>query len=249
MAKLGVNVDHVATLREARKTEYPDPFVAAQIAVKLGVSCVTVHLREDRRHIQDDDVARIRQIPSCRLNLELAPEDEVILIALKIRPEQVTLVPEKREELTTEGGLDVAARPAFFAELAKRFREKGITVSLFVDPDLRQIEASAKTGADAVEINTAEYSETKTDKGALAALARVEQAAKKAESLGLSVHAGHGLNYKNVGPIAAIGILEELNIGHSIVSQAVYDGFENAVSSMMRLIEDAGENLTTDEHG
>ncbi len=241
MAKLGVNVDHVATLREARKTDYPDPFVAARTAVGLGVSCITVHLREDRRHIREQDVTRIRGIPSCRLNMELAADEDVVAFALKTRPEQVTIVPERREELTTEGGLDVAANPRLFSELAKRFQEKGIVVSFFIDPEARQIEAAAATGAEAVEINTAEYSETKTEGDSLAALARVERAAKKAKSLGLVVHAGHGLNYKNVGPVAAIEILEELNIGHSIVSQSVYDGFEAAVRAMMRLIESAGK--------
>ncbi len=241
MAKLGVNVDHVATLREARKTDYPDPFVAARTAVGLGVSCITVHLREDRRHIREQDVTKIRGIPSCRLNMELAADEDVVAFALNTRPEQVTIVPERREELTTEGGLDVAANPRLFAELAKRFQEKGITVSLFIDPEERQMAAAATTGAEAVEINTAEYSETKSERDSLAALARVEKAAKKAKSLGLVVHAGHGLNYENVGPIAAIGTLEELNIGHSIVSRSVYDGFEAAVRSMMRLIESAGK--------
>lgn len=241
MAKLGVNVDHVATLRQARKTEYPDPFEAAVIAVQLGVSCVTVHLREDRRHIQDDDVSRIRSIPSCRLNLEMATDEEIVLVALRLMPDQITIVPEKRQELTTEGGLDVAARPDLFARLTKRFREKKITVSLFVDPYPEQIEASAKIGADAVEINTAEYSEARTEKERAESLGKVERAVKEALGLGLSVHAGHGLNYLNVAPIAAIKGLEELNIGHSIVSRAVIEGWRPAVSEMMRLIKSAGD--------
>ncbi|MBI3793292.1 MAG: pyridoxine 5'-phosphate synthase [Nitrospinae bacterium] len=241
MARLGVNVDHVATLRQARGTDYPDPVRAAEISVKLGVSCVTVHLREDRRHIQDVDVRRIRAIRGCRLNLEMAPAEEMIQIAFKTRPDQVTLVPERREELTTEGGLDVSAKPEFFKILNKRFRGKGIPVSLFVDPETAQIEASAQTGAEAVELNTAEYSEAKTKKDSAVALAKVKKAARLAKSLGLAVHAGHGLNYDNVGPVAAIKILEELNIGHSVVSRAVFDGFAPSVREMMRLIKSAGK--------
>ncbi len=239
MAKLGVNVDHVATLRQARGTEYPDPVLAAKIARDVGASCITVHLREDRRHINEDDVRRIRAIPGCRLNMEMAATDEIIAIAMQIRPDQITLVPEKRGELTTEGGLDVVARHVFYKELTKRFNDVGITVSLFIDPIATQIEASADTSALAVEINTAAYSEARTEKDSIRAMRELENAVAVARALGLIVHAGHGLNYQNVSSVAAIDGIEELNIGHSIVSHALYTGFPNAVATMMELMEKA----------
>jgi len=236
MAKLGVNVDHIATLREARKIDYPDPLTAAKIALAEGASCITVHLREDRRHIQDDDVKRIRELEHCRLNLEMAATDEIIEFALKLKPEQVTIVPERREELTTEGGLDVVSRLVFFKEIAKRFSDNDIMLSFFIDPDDAQIDASADTRAVAVEINTARYSEAKTDKEMTKSLRDVQNAVSYAHSLGLTVHAGHGLNYKNVMPIANIPHIDELNIGHSIVSQAIFTGFGQAVSLMSNII-------------
>ncbi len=239
MAKLGVNVDHIATLRQARLTDYPDPVIAAQIALKLGVSCITVHLREDRRHIREDDVRRVRELANCRLNLEMAAEEEIIKIALDIKPDQVTLVPEKREELTTEGGLNVAGRVEFFSALVKRFENEGVPVSLFIDPDPAQIKASAESGAEAIEINTGQYSESKTEQEAAERLEEVKKAVALATGLGLTVHAGHGLTEQNVAPIAAIPNVDELNIGHSIVSEAVIVGFAQAVSTMMQLIASA----------
>lgn len=241
MAKLGVNVDHVATLRQARRAAYPDPAAAAKMAIEEGVSCITVHLREDRRHIQDADLFAIRKLSGCRLNLEMAASDEIIAIALNVRPEQVTIVPERRQELTTEGGLDVAARPEFYRDLTKTFSAAGVALSFFIDPDQRQIDACAATQALAVEINTAAYSEAVSDKDTAKTLRDVHRAAYAARNLGLAVHAGHGLNYRNVTSIAAIEGLEELNIGHSIVSQAVYVGFPSAVASMKRLIEAASQ--------
>ncbi|MBI5638229.1 MAG: pyridoxine 5'-phosphate synthase [Nitrospinae bacterium] len=239
MAKLGVNVDHVATLRQARRAAYPDPALAAKLALEEGVSCITVHLREDRRHIQDADLLAIRKLPGCRLNLEMSATDEIIAIALKVRPEQVTIVPERREELTTEGGLDVAARPEFYRDLTKTFSAAGIGLSFFIDPGQKQIDACAATHAVAVEINTAAYSGAVSDKDIVKTLRDVQRSAHAARQLGLIVHAGHGLNYKNVTSIAAIDGLDELNIGHSIVAQSVYVGFPAAVASMKKLIEAA----------
>lgn len=239
MAKLGVNVDHVATLRQARRAAIPDPAVAAKLALDEGASCITVHLREDRRHIQDADLFAIRGIPGCRLNLEMSATDEIIAIALQVRPDQVTIVPERRQELTTEGGLDAAARPEFYRELTKTFSAAGIDLSFFIDPSQRQIDACAATHAMAVEINTAAYSEAVSDKDSAKTLREVQRSVHVARSLGLVVHAGHGLNYLNVTPIAGIDGLDELNIGHSIVSQSIYVGFAAAVASMKRLIEAA----------
>lgn len=241
MAKLGVNVDHVATLRQARRAAYPDPVAAAKLALEEGVSCITVHLREDRRHIQDTDLFAIRKLPGCRLNLEMSATDEIIAIALKVRPEQVTIVPERRQELTTEGGLDVAARREFYRDLTKTFSAAGIGLSFFIDPGQRQIDACAATQALAVEINTAAYSEAVSDKDIAKTLRDVQRSVYAARNLGLVAHAGHGLNYRNVTPVAAIEGLDELNIGHSIVAQAVYVGFPSAVASMKRLIEAAAQ--------
>ena len=239
MAKLGVNVDHVATLRQARRAAIPDPAMAAKLALDEGASCITVHLREDRRHIQDADLIAIRQIPGCRLNLEMAAVDGIIAIALQVRPNQVTIVPERREELTTEGGLDVAARTEFYRGLTKTFSAAGIDLSFFIDPVQRQIDACAETHAMAVEINTAAYSEAVSDKDSAKTLREVQRSVHVARNVGLVVHAGHGLNYLNVTPIAMIDGLDELNIGHSIVAQSIYAGFPAAVSSMIRLIEAA----------
>jgi len=237
MAKLGVNVDHVATLRQARLTDYPDPVMAARQALEEKVSCITVHLREDRRHINENDVRRIRALDGCRLNLEMAAVDEIIEIALDVKPDQVTLVPERREELTTEGGLDVAAKPAFYDELSRRFAEKDIPVSLFIDPETSQIEASASTSINAVEINSAAYSEAKSGWESEKRLRLLHEAVKTATGQGLVVHAGHGLHYDNVLPVAQIPDIDELNIGHSIVSRAVFMGFARAVRLMKYLVE------------
>lgn len=230
-------MDHVATLRQARGTSFPDPVAAARMALDESVSCITVHLREDRRHIQEDDVRRIRQIEGCRLNLEMAAADEIIKIALDIGPDQITLVPERREELTTEGGLDIASNLEFYDDLSQRFIDSGIVVSYFIDPDIEQIEASAKTPATAIEINTGQYSEATSDDEMTKELERVKIAVKKGLDCKLTVHAGHGLNYHNTLPIAEIGGIDELNIGHSIVSRSLFIGFKNAVSDMMEILK------------
>lgn len=230
-------MDHVATLRQARGTSFPDPVAAARLALEENVSCITVHLREDRRHIQENDVRRIRAIEGCRLNLEMAAAEEVIKIALEIVPDQITLVPERREELTTEGGLDIASNEKFYDDLSRRFIDNGIVVSYFIDPDVSQIEASAKTVATAIEINTGRYSEAKDEADAMTQLTRVKEAVRYGQERGLTVHAGHGLNYHNTLPIAEIAGIEELNIGHSIVSRAVFTGFSQAVKLMNEILE------------
>ncbi|MEE8483723.1 MAG: pyridoxine 5'-phosphate synthase [Nitrospinota bacterium] len=247
MAKLAVNVDHVATLRQARGVDFPNPVTAAKIALGEGVAGITVHLREDRRHIQDEDVRRLRALENCKLNLEMAASDEIIEIALDIGPDQITLVPEKREELTTEGGLDVVSRVDFFKELSKKFAGRGITVSLFIDPDPPQIEAASQTMAEAVEINTGRFCESKTEKDKMKALRQIKEAVGLAKGYGLTVHAGHGLTTQNVSEIASIAGIDELNIGHSIVSQSVFLGFGRAVSLMKQLIERAARHARRHE--
>ncbi len=236
MTRLFVNVDHVATIREARKTVEPDPLIAAHLAEKAGADGITIHLREDRRHIQDHDVERIHAAIKTKLNLEMAPVEEMVQIALKTRPYQVSLVPEKRQEITTEGGLDVCSQLVNLTQMKDRMKACGILFSLFVDPDSRQIEAAAKAGADSIEINTGAYSEA-TDKGqADEALNKIRKAASQATGLGMRVFAGHGLTHDNVRPIVAIAEIEELNIGHHIVSRAVFCGMENAVTEMIEVI-------------
>jgi len=236
MAKLCVNVDHVATVRQARLSFMPDPLEAALIAEKAGACGITIHLREDRRHIQDTDVSCIKRGIATKLNLEMAAADEIIAIALKTRPWQVTFVPERRRELTTEGGLDVARGLSKLKKVTAEFRRKNIEVSMFIDPEPKQVEASVAAGASAVELNTAAYSEAKT-KGQLSLeLKKLDRAAKLTQKLGITTHAGHGLNIWNVGPIAAIPNIDELNIGHSIVARAVLIGFESAVREMLEAI-------------
>lgn len=230
-------MDHVATLRQARGTSFPDPVAAARLALEENVSCITVHLREDRRHIQEDDVRRIRAIEGCRLNLEMAAAEDVIKIALAIVPDQITLVPERREELTTEGGLGLSGDVEFYDRLARRFIDKGVTVSYFIDPDREQIEAAAATLATAIEINTGRYSEAAGEADAMEQLTRVKEAVLFGRERGLTIHAGHGLNYHNTLPIAEIAGIEELNIGHSIVSRAVFTGFSQAVKLMNEILE------------
>jgi pyridoxine 5-phosphate synthase len=229
-ARLGVNIDHVATLRQARRARQPDPVQAAVLAELAGAHGITVHLRSDRRHIQDRDVEVLRRTVTTRLNVEMAATPEMIGIALAIRPEQVTLVPERPAELTTEGGLDVAAHRAHLADAVKKLREGAIEVSLFVDPQPAQVEAAAEIGADAIEINTAAYADAPTASRRQAALSAVSKAADSARTL---VHAGHGLDYRNVGAIAAIGRIAELNIGHAIVARATLVGMERAVREML----------------
>ena len=235
---LGINIDHIATLRQARGTDYPDPVAAALIAERAGADSITVHLREDRRHIQDRDVEALRRALRTRLNLEMAVTEEMLGIAARIRPSDCCLVPEKREELTTEGGLDVAAQPERIAAACAQLRAAGIRVSLFIDPDARQVEAAVAAGAPAIEIHTGAYSDADDDNHA-AEFDRIASAAAHATRLGLLVHAGHGLHYGNVQPIAEIPEISELNIGHSIVSRAVFDGIGAAVQEMKRLMLDA----------
>lgn len=237
MTRLFVNVDHVATLREARKTVEPDPLIAAQIAEDAGADGITVHLREDRRHIQDHDVERIRSAIKTRLNLEMAPVEEMVQIALQTRPYQVSLVPEKRQEITTEGGLDVCSQVDALIQIKERLAFGGILFSLFVDPDPRQIEAAGRVGADSIEINTGSYSELKNEQDVEGALVKIRESANHAVQLGLRVFAGHGLTNDNVQAIAAIPEIEELNIGHHIVARSVFCGMEKAVKEMIHSIK------------
>jgi pyridoxine 5-phosphate synthase len=232
---LGVNVDHVATLRQTRHTRYPDPVTAALIAEQSGADSITVHLREDRRHIQARDVELLLRAVQTRVNLEMAVTDSMIELAVKHRPADCCLVPERREELTTEGGLDVAVQKQRVAGACKELAKHGVRVSLFIDPDAVQIEASAEIGAPVVELHTGAYAEAS---GAAVGreLARIEAGVARARSLGLVVHAGHGLNYHNVAPIAAMRSIVELNIGHAIVAQALFDGFAGAVAKMKALM-------------
>ncbi len=237
--RLGLNIDHVATLREARKAVYPDPVEAAVLAELSGVDSITVHLREDRRHIQDRDVILLRQTVKTKLNLEMALNPDIIEAALKIIPDDVCIVPEKREEITTEGGLDVIKNRKNLLGTIPRLHEKGIVVSLFIDPDKAQIEASRETGADYIEIHTGKYAEAKGIKAVNHELSQVIESARYAFSLGLRVNAGHGLSYANVYPIALIEEIETLNIGHSIISRAVLTGLEKAVLDMLSILEKA----------
>jgi pyridoxine 5-phosphate synthase len=236
MAKLGVNIDHVATVRQARGGGEPDPVAAAAIAELAGADGITIHLREDRRHIQDRDLRLLRQTVRTRLNLEMAATDEMIGIALSVKPEMCTLVPEKRQELTTEGGLDVRYNLELIKGAVQRLQDGGRTVSLFVDPDPDQIKAASKVGADFIEIHTGTFAEAKDWKSEEQELIKIENAVKLARKLNLGVNAGHGLNYANIKRIAAIGGIEEYNIGHSIISRAVLVGLERAVRDMVELV-------------
>lgn len=236
MAKLGVNVDHVATVRQARGVAEPDPVTAAALAELAGADSITVHLREDRRHIQDRDVEILRRTVKTRLNLEMAATDEMVGIALKILPDCVTLVPEKREELTTEGGLNVFLNRTLIKRQADLLRQGGVIVSLFVDPDLEQIKAAHRVGADYIEIHTGAYCEARNNEERRAELAKIETAIRAGHKLGLGVNAGHGLNYQNVGAVVALGGIEEFNIGHSIVGRAVLVGMKQAVQDMLTIL-------------
>ena len=237
MTRLFVNVDHVATIREARKTQEPDPLKAALMAEKMGADGITVHLREDRRHIQDKDVRIIHNNIGTKLNLEMAAVDEMVAISLELKPYQVSLVPEKRQEITTEGGLDVCSQVPELIEIRKRIKNEGILFSLFVDPDINQLEACKEVKADSIEINTGNYSELVAPKDVETELLRIQKASKYASDMGLRVFAGHGLNYDNVKAIVAIPEIEELNIGHFLVAQSVYVGMENAVKRMIQIIK------------
>ena len=235
---LGVNIDHIATLRNARGTAYPDPVQAAFIAEQAGADGITVHLREDRRHITDRDVKILRQTLDTRMNLEMAVTDEMVEIACRYRPHDCCLVPERREELTTEGGLDVAAQLPRVREVCAQLAEAGIRVSLFVDPEPHQLDAAKAAGAPVVELHTGRYAEAEGE-AAAAELERLRAAAAHAHGLGLVVNAGHGLHYHNVQPIAAIPELAELNIGHAIIARAVFAGLPEAVREMKRLMVEA----------
>lgn len=235
MPNLGVNIDHVATIRQARKTNEPDPVWAAAMAELGGADCITLHLREDRRHIQDRDLEVMRETVKVKLNLELAAEADVVSIACRVKPDQATLVPERREEVTTEGGLDVVTHEASIAGAIKKLRDAGISISLFLDPDPNQIEMAVKLGADAVELHTGQYALT-SGKTQQKELTRLILAGEQIHAAGMELLAGHGLTYTNVQPIAQIPEMAELNIGHSIVSRAVFVGFRDAVAEMKRLI-------------
>ncbi len=239
MIELGVNIDHVATLRQARGTRYPDPVAAALEAERAGADAITLHLREDRRHIQDRDVELLRQCLLTRMNLELAASDEMIAIARRIRPHDCCLVPERRAELTTEGGLDVRANRERIARCCAQLAEAGVRVSLFVDPDPAQVEAAAAAGAPVVEIHTGHYADAPDEARRREELGRVVRALEQGRALGLKVNAGHDLHYHNVQPIAAIAGIAELNIGHAIIARAVFTGIGDAVREMKRLMREA----------
>jgi pyridoxine 5-phosphate synthase len=234
--RLGVNIDHVATVREARRGVLPDPVDAARRCERAGADRIVCHLREDRRHIQDRDVMRLRRELGCPLNLEMSIAPDIVRAALRVRPAQVTLVPERRQELTTEGGLDVARLRRRLTPLVRRFHEQGIEVSMFVDPVSTQVEAAARTGARTIELHTGGYANASTAAKRKRALAALQRAARQGRRLGLSVAAGHGLDYHNVNAVTAIPEIEELNIGFSIVARALVVGIEQAVREMKALL-------------
>lgn len=238
MKKLGVNIDHVATIREARGTKYPSVIQAALRAEQSGADSITLHLREDRRHMQDADIFALRPLLQTKMNLECAVTDEMIGIALKVAPQDVCLVPERREERTTEGGLDVIEHFEKITAAAKKLGDAGIRVSLFIAPDIEQINAAHKAGAPVIELHTGAFADAIEGKAQLAELEKIKQALQHALSLGLIVNAGHGLNNHNVHQIAALEGIEELNIGHAIVAHALFVGWDNAVREMKTLIKD-----------
>lgn len=236
---LGVNIDHIATLRQARLTRYPDPIEAVYAAENGGADGITVHLREDRRHIQERDIELIQKVLLTRMNLEMAVTDTMIRYAEKVRPVHICFVPEKREELTTEGGLNVIADESRIRDACQHLAKLGMEVSLFIDPDLEQIEAAVRCGAPTIEIHTGTYADAKTALDRKAELMRIIAATRLAEQAGLIINAGHGLNYQNVQPIAEIPQMNELNIGHGIIARAMFIGLENAVREMKRLMVEA----------
>lgn len=239
MIELGVNIDHVATLRQARGTDYPDPIEAALIAESAGADAITLHLREDRRHIQDRDVEILRERLTTRMNLESAVTDEMIGIALRIKPHDICLVPERREELTTEGGLDVIKHFEQVRRACRRLAEAGIRVSLFINADPLQIDAAARAGAPVIEIHTGGFADAHTAEAQAEQFAAIQKAVALGIDLGLKVNAGHGLHYGNVQTIAAIPDISELNIGHAIVARAIFTGFKQAVQEMKQLMLEA----------
>lgn len=233
---LGVNVDHVATLRETRKGTYPDPVEATKTCEAAGADSIIVHLREDRRHIKDSDLWKIKQTIKIPLNLEMSIAKEIVDIALEVKPNRITLVPEKRKELTTEGGLNLVKYKKKVSQVIQQMKEKNINTSLFIDPEKEQIDIAKEIGADIIELHTGFYSDAKDPENQKEELSRIKEAASYAKDLGLEVSAGHGLNYENVKQIAQIPEIEELNIGHSIVSRAVFLGLAQAVKEMLSLI-------------
>ncbi len=243
---LGLNIDHVATLRQARGTRYPDPIKAALDAEMAGADSITLHLREDRRHIQDEDVARIMAVRQTKVNLEMAATEEMVQIACAYKPEDVCLVPEKREELTTEGGLDVAGQMPYLTEVCARLAQAECRVSLFIDPDEKQIESAKEVGAPVIELHTGTYAELTKPAEVEAELDRIRHATEYATRLGLVVNAGHGLHYHNVQAIAAIKGIEELNIGHAIIAQAIFSGLPEATREMKRLMVEARQQAYLD---
>ena len=238
MARLAVNIDHIATVREARGADEPDPVLAAGVAELAGADCIICHLREDRRHINDRDLALLRQTVKTRLNMEMAAVEEMIEITRGLRPYMVTLVPEKREELTTEGGLDVKSNPDYYGKVVERIAERGIKVSLFVDPDPSQIEIAHRVGANIVEIHTGHYSEARTREDADIQFERIARAVEASADLKLGISAGHGLNYVNVKRFRFLPQIEEYSIGHSIVARAVLVGLERAVREMVEIVRE-----------
>ncbi|MDN3514583.1 MAG: pyridoxine 5'-phosphate synthase [Candidatus Brocadia sp.] len=236
MTKLGVNIDHVATIRQARRTFEPDPVTAASLAILGGADIITVHLREDRRHIQDRDVRLLRETVFTKLNLEMSLAREIVDIAREIKPEKVTFVPEKRQEITTEGGLDVVSQKKILGDIVKRFRDDGILVSFFIDPEEDQISASKDVGAHYIELHTGNYAHANDDISKGKMIEKLQRGLNTAQKLGLQVNAGHGLTYQNVGLFVESLKVEELHIGHSIVSRAVFVGIQKAVSEMKELI-------------
>lgn len=234
--KLGVNIDHVATLRQARGGLEPSPVEAALACEKAGADSIVCHLREDRRHINDRDLAALKRAVTTRMNLEMSINPQIVAIACRVRPEEATLVPERRKELTTEGGLDLISQRIRVGRVVKALKAKGIMVSLFIDPKPQQIKMAKILGADYIELHTGEYSLSKSAAEARGRLEKLQAAARLARSLGLRVNAGHGLDYKNVRPVAGIAEIAELNIGHSIISRAIFVGLGQAVKEMLRLI-------------
>lgn len=236
---LGINIDHVATIRQVRGTSYPDPVKAALDAEMAGADSITLHLREDRRHIQDADVERLSALRQTKINLEMAATEEMVNIACKVKPEDVCLVPEKREELTTEGGLDVVSQKEWLTEVCSKLANNNCRVSLFIDADKLQIKAAKEVGAPVIEIHTGTYAELTNENEIKAELTRIEEAVIYAKSIGLIVNAGHGLHYHNVKPIARIQDIDELNIGHAIIARAIFSGLAPAVTEMKKLMQEA----------
>ncbi|MDR1924118.1 MAG: pyridoxine 5'-phosphate synthase [Planctomycetaceae bacterium] len=246
MIELGVNIDHIATLRQARRTVEPDPVWGAVLAELGGADGITVHLREDRRHINDRDVKLLRETVRCKLNLEMAAVDEIAKIALNIKPDQATLVPERREEITTEGGLNITNQKDKIKNIVQQLQNNGISVSLFLDPDLTQIEAGIQTGCEAIEIHTGSYALTKNKIDEDNEIKRIIKASRLITNAGLRLHAGHGLNYHNVVRIANIPKMKELNIGHSIIARSIMVGIKEAVNEMKKIINPQNIHQTED---